>query len=69
MKFNFFSDSGLVFSDGLSNGRFGRAVNDAGEDDAAFVQSQMSKSIGMFHDGYQPFRRLRDRISVRLNAT
>lgn len=41
MKFDLFSDSGLVFTDGLSNGRFGRAVSDAGEDDASFIQSQM----------------------------
>ena len=69
VEFDLFANSGLVFSNGLSNRSFGRAVGDTSEDNTSFLQSQMCKSVGILHDVYQPFRQLSDRISVRLNAT
>lgn len=38
MKLDFFTDCRLVLADRLCNGGFGRAVGDAGEDDASFLQ-------------------------------
>ena len=40
-----FTDSRLVFTDGLCNGRFSGTIDDAGKDDTSFIQSEMGKSI------------------------
>lgn len=62
VQLDFFTHSGLVFADGLCNGRFSRAVGNASKDDPALFQSQMGKSVVIFHMRHQPFRRLSQRI-------
>ena len=37
VKFDFFANGGLVFADGLCDGRFGRAIDNTGEDDTALL--------------------------------
>ena len=37
VKFDFFANGGLVFAHGLCDGRFGRAIDNTGEDDTALL--------------------------------
>ena len=69
VEFDFFTDSGLVLADSLGNGGLRGAVDDASEDDAAFLQGKVGKGIIITHVKYLPFRQLSGIISVRLNAT
>ena len=41
MEFDLFANSGLVLADSLGNGRLSGAVDDAGEDDTAFLQGKV----------------------------
>ena len=43
MKSDLLSDRRFVLANGLSNGSFGRAIGNTGEDDTPFIQSEMRK--------------------------
>ena len=69
MEFDLLANSRFVLTNGLGNGGLGRAVSNAGEDDAAFIEGKVGKSIIITHRKYLPFRQLSDIRIVRLNAT
>ena len=58
----------LVLADGLGNGSFGRAIDNAGKDNTAFIEGKMEKSVIITHGKYLPFRQLSGIRIVRLNA-
>ena len=41
MEADLFGDGRLIFTDGLGEGRLGRAIGDTGKDDPAFFQGQV----------------------------
>lgn len=54
---NFFANGRFVFTDGFSNGRLSRVIDDTGKDNPSFLQGQMGKAL-VFFIVHQPFRRL-----------
>ena len=68
VEFNLLAHGRLVLADSLSNGGLGRAIDNAGKDNTAFIQGKMEKSVINTHERYLPFRQLSGIRIVRLNA-
>ena len=68
VKFNLLTHGRLVLANGLGDGGLGRAIDNAGKDNTAFVEGKMEKSVIITHGKYLPFRQLSGIRIVRLNA-
>ena len=49
VELDLFADRGLIFANRLGNGGLGGTIGNAGENDAAFLQSKMGKRISVTH--------------------